>query len=166
MFGFHNQHPMIIFGELPNHGMTAHTSGTSLSAQARYAAGVREILECFFEKKPIREPYLIVKDGQLAGMGAHSYSKGSATGGSKKQLNTKNKPIMIVGSVKEDTSLDKRISITPETSKNLIDLGLKVYLESKYAEHLGISEMKKYSNVKFLTDRRRVNSKCRFVKLK
>ena len=26
---------------------------------------------------------MIVKDGQLAGMGAHSYSKGSATGGSE-----------------------------------------------------------------------------------
>ena len=37
----------------------------------------------FFDKKPIRDPYLIVKDGQLAGMGAHSYSKGSATGGSE-----------------------------------------------------------------------------------
>ena len=53
---------------MPNHGMTPHTSGTSLSAQARYAAGVREILEYFFDKKPIRDPYLIVKDGQLAGM--------------------------------------------------------------------------------------------------
>jgi formate dehydrogenase len=31
---------------MPHHGMTPHTSGTSLSAQARYAAGVREILEC------------------------------------------------------------------------------------------------------------------------
>ena len=59
---------------MPNHGMTPHTSGTSLSAQARYAAGVREILECFFEKKPIRDPYLIVQNGQLAGMGAHSVS--------------------------------------------------------------------------------------------
>ena len=39
-----------IWRSMPNHGMTAHTSGTSLSAQARYAAGVREILECFFEK--------------------------------------------------------------------------------------------------------------------
>jgi formate dehydrogenase len=29
--------------------MTPHVSGTSLSAQARYAAGVREILECWFE---------------------------------------------------------------------------------------------------------------------
>jgi Lactate dehydrogenase and related dehydrogenases len=64
-----------------NHGMTPHTSGTSLSAQARYAAGVREILECFFEDKPIREPYLIVQNGDLAGMGAHSYTKGTATDG-------------------------------------------------------------------------------------
>ena len=38
---------------MPHHGMTPHTSGTSLSAQARYAAGVREILECWFEGRPI-----------------------------------------------------------------------------------------------------------------
>ena len=72
-----------VWRSMPNHGMTPHTSGTSLSAQARYADGVREILECFFDKKPIRDQYLIVKDGQLAGMGAHSYSKGSATSGSE-----------------------------------------------------------------------------------
>jgi lactate dehydrogenase-like 2-hydroxyacid dehydrogenase len=35
--------------------MTPHISGTSLSAQARYAAGTREILECWFEGRPIRE---------------------------------------------------------------------------------------------------------------
>ena len=63
--------------------MTPHTSGTSLSAQARYAAGVREIPECFFDGSPIRDPYLIVKDGELAGMGAHSYTKGTSTGGSE-----------------------------------------------------------------------------------
>tara|TARA_Y100001933_G_C18985733_1_gene558420 strand:- start:118 stop:1314 length:1197 start_codon:yes stop_codon:yes gene_type:complete len=68
---------------MPNHGMTPHTSGTSLSAQARYADGVREILECFFEGAPIRDQYLIIKDGKLAGMGAHSYSEGSATSGSE-----------------------------------------------------------------------------------
>ena len=68
---------------MPNHGMTPHTSGTSLSAQARYAAGVREILECFFDGEEIRNQYLIVKDGDLAGMGAHSYTKGTATGGSE-----------------------------------------------------------------------------------
>ncbi len=72
-----------VWRSMPNHGMTPHTSGTSLSAQARYAAGVREILECFFDGAPIRDPYLIVQNGELAGMGAHSYSKGTATGGSE-----------------------------------------------------------------------------------
>jgi formate dehydrogenase len=67
---------------MPNHGMTPHTSGTSLSAQARYAAGVREILESWFDGRPIREEYLIVDAGRLAGAGAHSYSAGDATGGS------------------------------------------------------------------------------------
>ena len=67
---------------MPHQGMTPHTSGTTLSAQARYAAGVREILECFFDGRPIREEYLIVDGGQLAGAGAHSYSEGDATGGS------------------------------------------------------------------------------------
>ena len=75
-----NDHP---WRTMPNHGMTPHTSGTSLSAQARYAAGVREILECFFGGTPIRDPYLIVQNGELAGMGKHSYSKGNATGGSE-----------------------------------------------------------------------------------
>jgi formate dehydrogenase len=59
---------------MPHHAMTPHTSGTSLSAQARYAAGTREILECWFDGKPIREEYLIVEGGKLAGAGAHSYS--------------------------------------------------------------------------------------------
>jgi formate dehydrogenase len=68
---------------MPNQGMTPHTSGTSLSAQARYAAGVREILECWFDGRPIREEYLIVDGGKLAGAGAHSYSAGDATGGSE-----------------------------------------------------------------------------------
>jgi formate dehydrogenase len=68
---------------MPNHGMTPHVSGTSLSAQARYAAGVREILECWFEGRPIREEYLIAAGGNLAGAGAHSYSVGNVTGGSE-----------------------------------------------------------------------------------
>jgi len=59
---------------MPHHGMTPHVSGSSLSAQARYAAGAREILESYFEGKPIREEYLIVDGGKLAGAGAHSYS--------------------------------------------------------------------------------------------
>ncbi len=68
---------------MPHHGMTPHTSGTSLSAQARYAAGTREILECHFAGRPIREEYLIVDGGKLAGAGAHAYSEGDATAGSE-----------------------------------------------------------------------------------
>ena len=78
-----------VWRSMPNHGMTPHTSGTSLSAQARYADGVREILECFFDKTPIRDQYLIVKDGKLAGMGAHSYTKGSSTSGFEEAKNYK-----------------------------------------------------------------------------
>jgi formate dehydrogenase len=55
--------------------MTPHTSGTSLSAQARYAAAVREILESFFNGRLIRPEYLIVDGGDYAGTGAHSYAK-------------------------------------------------------------------------------------------
>ncbi|KAA8964477.1 NAD-dependent formate dehydrogenase [Mycobacterium sp.] len=62
---------------MPHHGMTPHISGSSLSAQARYAAGTREILECYFSGQPIRDEYLIVAGGALAGAGAHSYTVGS-----------------------------------------------------------------------------------------
>ena len=62
---------------MPNHGMTPHTSGTTLSAQARYAAGTREILESYLDGRPIRDEYLIVDAGALAGAGAHSYSAGA-----------------------------------------------------------------------------------------
>ena len=66
---------------MPHHGMTPHTSGTSLSAQTRYAAGTREILECYFGGKQIRDEYLIVEAGALAGAGAHSYSVREADDG-------------------------------------------------------------------------------------
>ena len=58
---------------MPHHGMTPHISGTSLSAQARYAAGTREILECWLDGRPVRDEYLIISGGGLAGTGAHSY---------------------------------------------------------------------------------------------
>jgi formate dehydrogenase len=64
---------------MPHEGMTPHVSGTSLSAQSRYAAGTREILECWFADRPIREEYLIVDGGGLAGTGAHSYSAGEGS---------------------------------------------------------------------------------------
>lgn len=60
---------------MPNNAMTPHVSGTTLSAQARYAAGTREILESWFAGTPIRPEYLIVEGGKLAGTGALSYQK-------------------------------------------------------------------------------------------
>ena len=69
-----NDHP---WRTMPHHGMTPHISGTSLSAQARYAAGVREILESWFAGRALRDEYLIVDGGRLAGAGAHSYSGGN-----------------------------------------------------------------------------------------
>jgi formate dehydrogenase len=78
-----NDHP---WRSMPHHGMTPHISGSSLSAQARYAAGTREILESFFDDRPIRDEYLIVDGGQLAGTGARSYEQGNATGGSEETI--------------------------------------------------------------------------------
>lgn len=59
---------------IPHQGMTPHMSGTSLSGQARYAAGTREILESWFENRPIRDEYLIVDAGRRAGTDAASYT--------------------------------------------------------------------------------------------
>ena len=53
---------------------------------------------------------------------------------------------MIVGSTKEDLTLEKRVSLTPETAKNILGLGLKVCIEKNYANHLGIQD-NEYSKV-------------------
>ena len=47
---------------------------------------------------------------------------------------------MIVGSIKEDLASEKRVSITPETAKSIMSLGLKVFIEKDYATHLGIDD--------------------------
>ena len=49
---------------------------------------------------------------------------------------------MIVGSIKENITLEKRVSVTPESAKNIISLGLKVCVEKGYADHLGIDDNK------------------------
>jgi formate dehydrogenase len=48
-------------------------AGSTLSAQARFAAGVREILECWFDNIPIRKDYVIIDRGKPTGLGARSY---------------------------------------------------------------------------------------------
>ena len=47
---------------------------------------------------------------------------------------------MIVGSIKEDLTLEKRVSLTPDTAKNIMGLGLKLCIEKNYANHLGIKD--------------------------
>ena len=51
---------------------------------------------------------------------------------------------MIIGSIKEDLSLEKRVSLTPESAKNIISLGLKVCVEKDYALHLGHKRQRLY----------------------
>ena len=53
---------------------------------------------------------------------------------------------MIVGSTREDLTLEKRVSLTPETAKNMIGLGLKICIEKDYASHLGIQD-NEYTNI-------------------
>jgi len=64
---------------MPRHAMTPHVSGTTLSAQKRYASGVQEILANYFDGKPQRAYYLIVDRGRLT---SPSYLPGNTTGGS------------------------------------------------------------------------------------
>jgi formate dehydrogenase len=47
-------------------GMVPHYSGTTLDAQARYAAGVKDILACFFEGREQDPANVIVSGGEYA----------------------------------------------------------------------------------------------------
>ena len=47
---------------------------------------------------------------------------------------------MIVGSISENKSLEKRIAITPEVAKKYINLGAKVLLIENYGSHLGFED--------------------------
>ena len=45
-----------------------------------------------------------------------------------------------IGSVKEDLSIERRVSVTSESIKKFIELGFSVNLEKQYGEHLGIND--------------------------
>ena len=47
---------------------------------------------------------------------------------------------MIIGSVKENHNIEKRIAVTPEIVKKYIALGFKIFLSKNYASHLGIKD--------------------------
>ena len=47
---------------------------------------------------------------------------------------------MIIGSISENTNIEKRVAITPDIIKKYTDLGLEVHLCKDYATHLGIKD--------------------------
>ncbi|MBA0579676.1 formate dehydrogenase, mitochondrial [Gossypium raimondii] len=51
---------------MPNQAMTPHISGTTIDAQLRYAAGVKDMLERYFKGEDFPEQNYIVKAGELA----------------------------------------------------------------------------------------------------
>jgi formate dehydrogenase len=57
--------PDHIWRTMRNHGLTPHISGTTLEAQQRYSAGVKECLEAFFNGQPIKAEYLIADQGKI-----------------------------------------------------------------------------------------------------
>ena len=46
---------------------------------------------------------------------------------------------MIVGSIKEDLASEKRVSVTPETAKNIINLGLisDIFFRARILDFIG-----------------------------
>ena len=60
----------------------AHVGIEPVGADAVRGGDARDP-RCWFDERPIRDEYLIVADGGLAGVGAHSYSAGDTTSGSE-----------------------------------------------------------------------------------
>eukprot|EP00877_Chromochloris_zofingiensis_P002167 jgi/Chrzof1/11951/Cz06g15230.t1 len=52
--------------KMPNHAMTAHTSGTTLDAQGRYQADIQHLLDLYFKDEKLPEEDLIVEEGRKA----------------------------------------------------------------------------------------------------
>jgi formate dehydrogenase len=52
---------------MPHHALTPHMSGTTLEAQARYAAGVRDSLQRFLDGRELESDNVIVTDGEIVG---------------------------------------------------------------------------------------------------
>ncbi|PON36658.1 Erythronate-4-phosphate dehydrogenase [Parasponia andersonii] len=51
---------------MPNQAMTPHISGTTIDAQLRYAAGVKDMLDRYFKGEDFPAQNYIVKEGELA----------------------------------------------------------------------------------------------------
>eukprot|EP00249_Psilotum_nudum_P009117 c21720_g1_i3 orf=398-1558(-) len=51
---------------MPNQAMTPHISGTTIDAQIRYAAGIKDMLSRYFQGEDFPEQNYIVRNGKLA----------------------------------------------------------------------------------------------------
>ena len=70
----------------------------------------------------------------------------------------------IIGSVKEDFAVEKRISVSPESIKKFTDLKFSVFLEKNYGEHLGIvDEDYKNKEAKFYSSAKEVLEKSKII---
>ncbi|KAG9449992.1 hypothetical protein H6P81_009957 [Aristolochia fimbriata] len=63
-----------VWRHMPNHAMTPHISGTTIDAQLRYAAGVKDMLDKYFKGEDFPTQNYIVKEGKLANRTAAYYS--------------------------------------------------------------------------------------------
>ena len=74
---------------------------------------------------------------------------------------------MIIASISENLSIEKRIAITPEIAKKYISLGLEVVLPENYADHLGIKDKEylKYGVKIFKNDKEAINNADIIVQL-
>ena len=64
---------------------------------------------------------------------------------------------MIIGSIRENQNLERRIAITPEIAKKFISNGFEINLQKNYAVHLGIEDqVYKTLNVSFFEDEKMV----------
>ena len=52
----------------------------------------------------------------------------------------------IIGSVREDLAVERRVSVTPDIIKKFINLGFSINLEKSYAEHLSLFDDKYRNN--------------------
>ena len=71
---------------------------------------------------------------------------------------------MIIGSIKENQKLEKRIAITPEIVKKYLSIGFEILLSENYGLHLGIEDSE-YSNlgVKILNDENEILQKSDLI---
>ena len=71
---------------------------------------------------------------------------------------------MIIGSVSEDKSTEKRVAITPEIIKKYKSLGMNICINQGYARHIGLSDDDyKQEGVEILKNENEVISKSNLI---